>query len=821
MFILAPTLVAETNETLSGQASVDTFLPAQFVEETLRVAVYVEDDTALPAYAEGGEYTAYYANVMEFLEGEGFSVTPLSTQDILDRELLAARFDAFVLPNQLPRDGIVNHVKDYWLAGGGILSIGNSLGYMIYTGMIHPSLEGDFGWVGVGPSPWYLVNTTYGDVRILERHPVTKAFAVDDVIPYSENTTVWNYAGFEGLIGDSFHHLAKDDGVFENGAIFALDNPLQGGKIVQIPGDCSAIPAWQHSIITEAIDWLAPRPKGRILFDLSHVPEVTPDPWDPWIEFYTLATWRNGLVNHSYIVDKLYPSSEGNLTADNLEGYDMLVVLMPNLNFSAQEVNDVRDWVADGGGLLLVGDEPPGFTHMMQNLNYLLSWSDIKYNTTVYGPFDTVCSITDFHPITEGITNIVVSGFSYPYVTGDAYAIMEHTGIGIAVAGEEYGNGRVIACPDGNFFTEELGIFELGNYQFHMNIANWLTSATAKVLLYNDEFIDPNMAAVAPALALESLGIKFFLTNNDYYFNLSLYEYWDKWDLVIIDQPGFVMSAYLDNIQEWVESGGKLISSLYWITSYDYHPLWPLLGFIPEDYAPDQPDIHIWAEANPVFNIPAGYDANLFRPTMDYGSEGSALRVFANATSLAGLTASPEDNQSIIVLRNDEQTLFNAFLIDEFQGDYDNSTYMDSFELWVNEIGFMYFDRPTIDSPADVTYMETDIGNEITWSPTADAGPWEYVFSVNGTPEQGGRWTGGLLTFNIDGVNASITEYELTVFDRLGYGVSDLVILNVTEYIAPGPGPLDIDPMLLLIIGGAIGAVVILAVVCSKRGKTE
>ncbi|MGY5874019.1 MAG: hypothetical protein RTV72_17355, partial [Candidatus Thorarchaeota archaeon] len=83
MFALVPTLVASPNNTLVSQEKVDTSLPAQFVEETLRVAVYAESNTTLPAYATGGVYTANYQNVIDLLEAAGYAVTAISTQDIL------------------------------------------------------------------------------------------------------------------------------------------------------------------------------------------------------------------------------------------------------------------------------------------------------------------------------------------------------------------------------------------------------------------------------------------------------------------------------------------------------------------------------------------------------------------------------------------------------------------------------------------------------------------------------------------------------------------------------------------------------------------
>ena len=157
-------------------------------------------------------------------------------------------------------------------------------------------------------------------------------------------------------------------------------------------------------------------------------------------------------------------------------------------------------------------------------------------------------------------------------------------------------------------------------------------------------------------------------------------------------------------------------------------------------------------------------------------------------------------------------------------GDLDDSTYADNFELWENQIAFMYYDRPTINQPDDVTYMETETGNEISWSPTADAGPWKYALWINGSTHGFVPWSGGVITINIDGINASITDYQLAVYDRLGYSISDMVSLNVTEFVVPtntgtGSGA-PLDPTLLLIIGGAaVGIVIILILVMQLKKK--
>ena len=535
------------------------------------------------------------------------------------------------------------------------------------------------------------------------------------------------------------------------------------------------------------------------------------DIWDPWLEPYPLSQYRNGLVNHTYTADKL----DGTLNLEILDGYDMLVICLPTANFTAQEVQDVTSWVAGGGGLFLMGDTPM-LSSSDAYLNYLLSSFGIEFNLAGSTGFDIIASPADEHPMHETTSAMEYDDSSYLNLTGDAFPLWQ-TGPNVLCAGQEYQDGRVVVIGDVNLATT-LAILEQHNYRFLMNVANWLSSATADVLLMNGEFLGIERYKVAPALALNGLGINYYLCHSPYYLNLSLYEYWEQWDLVIVDEPGLIIGAYLDDIQEWVESGGELIMSYYWMHNSPDHPLWPLLGVYPTAGAADEPDLYIWEPAHPIFNIPVEYDGSLFVPTIDYGTEGSLHHVFSNATALVGYTATSEVNQTAIALRNDLQTLFNGFLIDEFQGDHDESTYMDSFELWFNEIAFMYFERPTIDSPADATYVVGETGNEIMWTPSADAGPSEYILRINGSIDTTAEWGGEPIVVNIDNVNVSITTYQLTVIDVLGYTATDTVVLNVTAYVPP-PGGLD--PLLLIAIGAGAIIVVAIVLIASKRGKKE
>jgi hypothetical protein len=49
-------------------------------------------------------------------------------------------------------------------------------------------------------------------------------------------------------------------------------------------------------------------------------------------------------------------------------------------------------------------------------------------------------------------------------------------------------------------------------------------------------------------------------------------------------------------------------------------------------------------------------------------------------------------------------------LLLSYNDDTGNTTYPDNLELWENEIAFLHYDRPTINHPDNVTYMETQTG---------------------------------------------------------------------------------------------------------------
>jgi hypothetical protein len=201
------------------------------------------------------------------------------------------------------------------------------------------------------------------------------------------------------------------------------------------------------------------------------------------------------------------------------------------------------------------------------------------------------------------------------------------------------------------------------------------------------------------------------------------------------------------------------------------------------------------------------------------------LTVFDNATALAGFSDTPQDGNASIVLRNDGMTLYNAYLIDQFDGDVDDSTYADNFELWLNEIAFML--RPTIDQPGNYVITEGELGHNIVWHPHSLL-PAEYILEIDGVPVEHEPWFGDEIVVNLDGLAVGTYDFAVTVRDRAGYEVADVVEVTVEEEVIPTTTPTtptvppgEFDPTVLLIIGAAAAGVIVIMLILIMMKKKK
>jgi hypothetical protein len=759
--------------------------------ESIRVAVYNEPNVTVPEYSVyANGLTNNYSEVVSLLTGAGYSVTPITEQDILNHKLTLANYDVFVMVNNLPREIIVNLVKEFWLGGGGVLSFNSAFVYLFYYGLLGPEMEELEGhgtyW------QYYSVDI----MKVSARNPITKEYQISDNVTERKASwltfwgLLWSPAWFDSVNYGSQTILLNNLTAVNYCYGVAIDSPYRGGRVVQLIGDGYNIPTDFHSIIINSVDYLAPRPKARIAYDFSHQPRLPIDTWD------TLSTLvinpnifeylRNTYVNHSYTVDKFYPSAAGNFTAERLAKYDMMIIDWPDLNYTVAERTALMSWVANGGSLLVLGDRSglggaPGYEY----INFLLEDLDMSLGSNDIITYVNATLAVPNHATTEGCSKLLVSYHNYLNVAGAAKTIWQYSVFAL-VAGQQYGSGRVILSADANIFDNGQ-IAHQSNNQFAINAANWLTAATARVLVLIDQASTAgheNAYKSQVATALHNLGADYMMTQTPAYFSADLDL--QDWDLLVFDSINYAYTASFPDILSYLTShpDTRLIMDTWMYTALAGSELWQYIGFKPSNTYSPVPVTYFWQPTSPLFNTPIDMGSGPFNDTLHlgWGITATNLTVFANATAIGGFALTPSSTNVSILLGLQGRALVNGPLIEAYASDYDDSTYVDSYEIWMNEVAFML--RPFIDHPADLSYEAGSTGHSVTWHPSSYT-IGTYRVDINGTPHGSGIWDGSAITINVDGLNPGVHLVTLTVADTFGLEQPDSVLVTVVDTTLP------------------------------------
>jgi hypothetical protein len=775
-------LVNEVNLLVNGMIpdAVKWLSPSEAVEfedHSIRVAVYDESNTTSPDYGPGPvpgilHYTA--SEVADMLTSYGYQVTLLDMEDILDHQLMTADFDVFVMADSLPWSNLTNMIREYWMGGGSLLAMDSSIILLTYFGII-----GSGGSYGTG-TYWDYVGS---DITISARHPVTKAYQPGDTLDvHWDDYAAWNWTALQGTSSaDDLTRLAHSESNEDIVTALAFDPSDRGGKVATLSYSFVYELTEIHQLMADAMDWLCPRPKGRILFDVSHYSYYPVDPWDDTgLTGSRYTALRDDFVSRHYTFDKYYG---GNFTADGLMPYDMLIINTPETLFTDSEVAVVTDWVAKGGGLFPLGDVS-AFTQENDNINYLLSNFSLEINSAApYNVFGFTTTDITMHPIREGYPEIYFSGGSYVNYTGNAYSLVRDGG-NTVIAAQEFGLGRIILAGDINFLANFIDNSD--NHQVGINVANWLTSGTAEVLVYVDTAMhDPNSNVYRGpvAQALNDLGISFHLTFSWTFFDWVLFE--NDWDLVIYDNINYPTDLVYDDLLDYLENGGQLIINTWRYYDTAGTELWNYIGF---EYGghlfSPPPDIYLW-ETDSLLMSSYWADSIVTTADFDFGTECSSLTVFDNATALAGLSPSPSTTNVSVILGADGKAIANGMLLSMYANDTDDSTYTDSFEIWRDEIAFLMFNPElSIDSPADIQYEAGTGGHGVEWTPSSND-PGYYTVFRDGSEVDSASWDGGSITISVDGNDPGTYIYEMAASHILGHTVTDSVEVVVVDTTAP------------------------------------
>ncbi|MHA1908466.1 MAG: hypothetical protein ACW98Y_14290, partial [Candidatus Thorarchaeota archaeon] len=752
-------------------------------DTTIRVALYNETNSTTPNYAIGNMNTNY-TFIYNLFIGAGYQVDRLTFQDILDHKLNTKNYDVLVLADNCPRENISDLTREFWLGGGGILSFDSSASYLGWAGILPREDEG----TGNGEGTYwdYVVEN---DANITARHPVTQSYALGTTLAIDTSLDYAQYdkTALDGTsIGSDITYLAVARYGPDWFQAVAVDPTDMGGKVVHIgvPIDPWSAP-WEDMMI-DAVEWLCPRPKGRVLFDLTHQPYYAVDDFDSAYAYNggtTHETFRNDIVANGHTFDKLYPSASGNFTADKIAPYDVLIVNLPYLNFTASEVSTVTSWINSGGSLLVIGDVP---TTQRDNLNYLLSGTNFNFNDTTGS--NSLFQV-DEHALHEDASTVSVlspESIKYP---APITPVWEDALGRVIIAVDEQSEGRIAVVGDVALLREN-AIGTDDNQQVGINLINWLTAGDVLVFAFETGPNDPNPYRGPVASAMNSLGIPFLLTSSLEYFNLSLVT--EEWELVVFDHQNAIgyLETYSSRVLDYMMAGGKIITSSWEMDTDTYpanKPLWDYLGV---SYAGNNfgspPTIHIWDSAHPVFTTPTDYGADNLTTTHDYvGIDCANLTVHANGTAIAGLGKIQSTTNASIVLGANGRAITNGMGLTGYLDDTDDSTYSDCIEIWRSEIAYLM--RPVIDSPVDMVVEYGTAGATLTWTPTSDR-PYNYEILRNGGLLTDFPWDGGPISVLLDNYLIGTYTFEITVWDTSGSIATDTVVVVVEDTTAPAFG---------------------------------
>jgi hypothetical protein len=193
------------------------------------------------------------------------------------------------------------------------------------------------------------------------------------------------------------------------------------------------------------------------------------------------------------------------LKEEILQNYDVLIISTPIVSYSNEEIQAIKQFVNEGGGLLLMGNgwywvdyhhspiETFPFNQVSREFGVTVHDDMIIDPTDYYSsenPSYALFSNFAVHPVTRGMEKVYslcacslsLSGDATPVVMGDGdsysgyhshiYKPGEYPPVAAVM---EYGKGRIVFLGHDCFFINHI-IGEYDNVKFSMNVMGWLAA---------------------------------------------------------------------------------------------------------------------------------------------------------------------------------------------------------------------------------------------------------------------------------------------------------------------------------------------------------
>jgi len=193
-----------------------------------------------------------------------------------------------------------------------------------------------------------------------------------------------------------------------------------------------------------------------VLFDQTHGTDS--------ISYY--RTWVTYLTSREYIVDTLV---SGPITSSALADYDAFVIPQAHAFYAPDELATIQNFVATGGGLLVIGDDNP------QIYTDLTSFAGISWRS---GGVSGITTEITPHPVTQGVASIYLNAPIAEMIVSDSAQDLVRDPVGGVMLAVSELPGKVIGFADENSLWDG-GIACEDNLLLANNMIDWLATRYA------------------------------------------------------------------------------------------------------------------------------------------------------------------------------------------------------------------------------------------------------------------------------------------------------------------------------------------------------
>ena len=198
---------------------------------------------------------------------------------------------------------------------------------------------------------------------------------------------------------------------------------------------------------------------GKVLWDLTH---GVLGGYQPSSSYSDLA---DELQAKGYTID-----TTSDISSADLDQYDVLVICLGSAWTSAYttaEVNAIESFVHDGGGLLIMGDNP---NTPVENINPVAQ----AFGTTCgVSSTDSIITNMDVHPILGGVSELTLNSGG-ELTASPSYEQAWDSSNKALVTARTYYSGRVVVVGDINAWVNGTSLSSSDNLAFMKNTFDWL-----------------------------------------------------------------------------------------------------------------------------------------------------------------------------------------------------------------------------------------------------------------------------------------------------------------------------------------------------------